>query len=172
MTQIPDDELVEVIDDEGRVLEVVTRREIRARHLLHRVAAVLIRNGAGEVYLHRRSETKDIYPGAYDVWAGGVLSPGESPEEGAARELAEELGVEGVELTPLFVERFEAPRGRCITHCYEARYEGLVTHQPEEVMSGEWVTLEQLRELLERPGDRTMPDDGRQFLERWLAEFA
>lgn len=168
MTPNPGDELVEVLDDEGNVIDVVTRREIRERHLLHRVSSVLVRNSAGEVYLHRRSETKDIYPGAYDVWAGGVLAPGETPEEGALRELEEELGVSGVVLRPLFVERFDADRGRCITHCYEATYDGEITHQPEEVMSGEWVTVDELRQRL---GRDEFPDDGRQFLERWLSEL-
>ena len=169
MTRNPADELVEVLDDDGNVIEVVTRREIRERHLLHRVAAVLVRNSEGAVYLHRRAEGKDIYPGAYDVWAGGVLSPGESADEGARRELQEELGIDGVELRPLFVERFEAERGRCITHCYEALYDGSITHQPEEVMSGEWVAVAELRRRL---ASDEFPDDGRQFLERWLAEFA
>ena len=169
MTRNPGDELVESLDDEGNVIAVVTRREIRAKHLLHRVSSVLVRNSAGEVYLHRRAEAKDIYPGAYDVWAGGLLSPGESPEEGARRELQEELGIEGVELRPLFVGRFEAERGRCITHCYEVRYDGPVTHQPEEVMSGEWVTVEDLRARL---GRDEFTDDGRLFLEKWLAEYA
>ena len=171
MTTNPADELVEVIDDEGHVLEVVTRREIRERHLLHRVSSVLVRNGAGEVYLHRRSEAKDIYPGAYDVWAGGVLSPGESPAEGARRELQEELGVDGVELRELFVGRYEAARGRCITHCYEVIYDGPITHQPEEVKSGEWVSVDELRARLQRERDN-FTDDGAMFLERWLAEYS
>ena len=170
MTGTPGDELVEVLDDEGNVVDVVTRREIRDRHLLHRVSSVLVRNRAGEVYLHRRSETKDIYPGAYDVWAGGVLSPGETPEEGALRELEEELGVTGVQLRPLFVERFEAERGRCITHCYEVTYDGEITHQPEEVMSGEWLPVEDLRTRLDASRD-DFTDDGALFLERYLNEL-
>lgn len=168
MTGNPGDELVEALDDRGNVVEVVTRREIRERHLLHRVSSVLVRNSRGEVYLHRRSITKDIYPGAYDVWAGGVLAPGESPEEGAARELEEELGVSGAELRPLFVGRFEAARGRCITHCYEAIYDGPIRHQPEEVMSGEWVTVDELRQRL-RHRRESFTDDGAVFLEKWLA---
>lgn len=170
MTGSPADELVESIDDDGNVIAVVTRREIRARHLLHRVSSVLVRNSAGDVYLHRRSLAKDIYPGAYDVWAGGVLNPGESPEDGARRELEEELGVRGVPLKSLFVERFEADRGRCITHCYEVTYDGQITHQPEEVMSGEWVTVEELRARL-KSGRHEFTDDGALFLERWLSEL-
>lgn len=170
MTGNPADELVEAIDDEGNVVAVVTRREIREQHLLHRVSSVLVRNSAGEVYLHRRSMAKDIYPGAYDVWAGGVLSPGESPEDGARRELEEELGVSGVPLRPLFVERFEAERGRCITHCFEVLYDGEITHQPEEVMSGEWVPVDDLRARLRTARD-TLTDDGALFLERWLDEL-
>ena len=73
------------------------------------------------------------------------------------------------EATDAFVERFEAERGRCITHCYEVTYDGDMTHQPEEVMSGEWVSVDDLRARLDQD---EFPDDGRLFLEKWLAEFA
>lgn len=35
-------------------------------------------------------------------------------------------------------------------------------------MSGEWVTVDELRQRL---GRDEFPDDGRQFLERWLSEL-
>ncbi len=48
-----------------------------------------------ELYVHRRTETKDVYPGYLDVCAGGVNAAGESYDTCAARELEEELGVSG-----------------------------------------------------------------------------
>ena len=41
---------------------------------------------------------KDAWPGAFDAAAGGLLRAGESYADNAERELAEEIGVHGLEL--------------------------------------------------------------------------
>jgi isopentenyldiphosphate isomerase len=87
------DELVEVVDEHGAVVRVVTRADMRARNLLHRMAAVAVVTRAGEVVAHRRADWKDIWPGRWDVCFGGVPGVGEGWREAAARELAEEAGV-------------------------------------------------------------------------------
>ena len=56
---------------------------------------MLCRDPAGRLYVHRRTDDKDVYPGMYDMTAGGVLAVGETYLEAARRELAEELGGPG-----------------------------------------------------------------------------
>ena len=87
----PGDELVDVIDDAGRTIGTVTRREMRARRLPHRCVYVLVFNRQGQLFIHLRTATKDVYPSHWDVAIGGVLAAGESFAEGAKRELREEL---------------------------------------------------------------------------------
>src|SRR4029450_8207738 len=87
----PGDELMDVVDDLDRVVGRATRREVRRRRLLHRFSSVLCRDEAGRIYVHRRADDKDVYPGMYDMTAGGVLAAGETYLEAARRELAEEL---------------------------------------------------------------------------------
>jgi isopentenyldiphosphate isomerase len=82
----PADELVDVVDEDDRVIATVARRELRARGLLHRRTYVLVRNAAGEILVHRRTEMKDVFLGAYDVFAGGVCASGESNDDCAARD--------------------------------------------------------------------------------------
>src|SRR5215813_15244489 len=89
----PGDELVDIVDDADRVIGVATRREVRAQVLKHRCVTIVVRSSRGEVLIHRRSERKDLWPGFWDFCAGGVLAAGEAWEEGARRELREELGV-------------------------------------------------------------------------------
>src|SRR3954447_5289866 len=91
----PAGELVDVVDDDGRVVRVVTRAEMRAGCLRHRCTFIVVRNTAGEVLIHRRSEDKDLWPGRWDLACGGVVTAGEAWEPAARRELAEELGIEG-----------------------------------------------------------------------------
>jgi len=64
--------------------------------LLHHTAhVVVIHPVTGEILLQKRAADKDIQPGRWDTAVGGHLAPGESYEEGAARELHEELGLRG-----------------------------------------------------------------------------
>ncbi len=156
-------ELVTVLDAEGRPCGVATRGRIRAENLLHGATAILVRDSAGRIYVHRRTETKDIYPGAFDCWAGGVLAAGEDPNAGAVRELAEELGIHGVLLRPLFTTRWRDATVQAIYHAFEVTWDGPITHQADEVAWGEWWTVDELaRELAN--GDISFVPDGRYLL--------
>ncbi len=88
------DELVEVVDERGNVERLVTRAEMRAGNLRHRSVAVVVLTGAGEVVAHRRAAWKDVWPGRWDVCFGGVAGVGEDWRAAAARELAEEAGID------------------------------------------------------------------------------
>ena len=74
----PGDETVDVVDDENHVVDAVPRRVMRDRRMLHRCTYVLVLDPARRLYVHRRTETKDVYPGFFDVTAGGVNGAGES----------------------------------------------------------------------------------------------
>jgi 8-oxo-dGTP pyrophosphatase MutT (NUDIX family) len=164
------DELVARYDAAGNVTGAVPRAIMRAEGLWHAATAVLVRSGDGErVYVHRRSDGKDVYPGLHDCWAGGVVAAGETPDDGAARELAEELGVTGVPLTPLFSFVFEQPPIRYHSFVYEVRWDGPVTHQPEEVADGGWLPLTELRARLADPDGFPFVPDGRAAVDRWFA---
>ena len=150
------DEVVALYDDAGNPCGTAPRSRVRAENLRHAATAVVVRNAAGDVYVHRRTDTKDLYPGRYDVCAGGVLRAGEEPLDSARRELAEELGVTGVGLVPLGVADYADDRTRMREYLYECTYDGPVTWQPEEVAWGAWVAPARfLRMLDEVP---VMPD--------------
>lgn len=51
----------------------------------------LIRDGRNRVFAHRRSPTRRLLPGTWDV-VGGHAEPGETPEQALAREIEEETG--------------------------------------------------------------------------------
>ena len=62
----------------------------------HRVAFLCVfRQGDGEseLLIQRRAATKIGWPGAWDVTAGGSVLAGESSQDGAMRELREEVGI-------------------------------------------------------------------------------
>jgi 8-oxo-dGTP pyrophosphatase MutT (NUDIX family) len=160
------DELVEVVDEDDRVVEVVPRRVIRERLLLHRCTYVVVLDPAGRVYVHRRTDSKDVYPGFYDVIAGGVNGVGESYEVCAAREIEEELGITArPELR--FTHRYEGPDGRCFGGVFDVVWDGPIRWQPEEVAWGTFLTLDDVDAMIER--ERFCPDSLEVFA-RWRRE--
>jgi len=53
-------------------------------------------NSEGQLFLQKRSMEKDVQPGKWDMSVGGHVDAGEEPADAAARELSEELGVDGL----------------------------------------------------------------------------
>jgi 8-oxo-dGTP pyrophosphatase MutT (NUDIX family) len=135
------DELVDVVDDDGEIVGTVTRREMRARRLPHRVVYVLVFDRGGRLFVHRRTTTKDVYPGWADVAVGGVVAAGEAFDAAAAREAAEELGVE-VAPEPLFPFRFADADTIVHGMVYRATHDGPFALQASEIVSGEFVPLD------------------------------
>lgn len=162
-----DEEQVAVIDDSGSVIGSVPRSVMRRDNLPHIVVAVLVRDPSGRIYVHRRTEMKDVFPGMHDCFAAGCLQAGEEPLRAAEREVAEELGVIGAALSPLFVMRYDDATTRHVCHAFTATWDGPVTHQPEEVAWGGWMTPDELRARLTDPTWPFVPD-GRALISRWF----
>lgn len=159
-------ELVEVVDEDDRVIDVVPRRVMRERHLLDRCTYVVVFDPHGRVYVHKRTDTKDVYPGHYDVIAGGVNSVGESYDVCAARELEEELGITA---RPAFrfKHRYEGPDGRCFGGVFDVIWDGPIVWQQAEVAWGEFVRLDALDAMIAR---ESFCPDGLEVFDRWRRE--
>lgn len=136
----PADELVDVVDEEGRPVATVTRREMRARRLPHRCTYILLFNGRGELFIHLRTATKDVYPSHWDVTIGGVLAAGESFDAGARREALEELGIT---LDPERLFPFRFTDASTVVHgmVYHVLHDGPFRLQPEEIVCGEFAPM-------------------------------
>jgi isopentenyldiphosphate isomerase len=169
MPRVPGTEIVALVDRSGAVVGRAERSVVRRDNLMHATTGVLVRDGHGRIYVHRRSPDKDWAPGHHDAAAGGVLTDGEEPEESAGRELAEELGITGAPLRPLGISVYEDDTTRCVEHCFETTWAGPVRHADGEVVWGAWMTLTELDVRLRDPSWPFVPDT-RALLARLAAE--
>ncbi|MCD9623526.1 NUDIX hydrolase [Rhabdothermincola salaria] len=142
-----DEEMVEVLDDDGAVIDTVSRREMRERNLRHRSVLVAVVNDADEILVHKRASWKDVWPDRWDVAVGGVVDPGEAWEAAAAREMVEETGAVA-ELGYLGEDRYDDDEVRVLARIYHARTPGPFSFDDGEIVDAVWVPITQLRDWL------------------------
>lgn len=149
------EEIFDVVNERDEVIGCAPRSEVHRRKLNHRAVHVLVFNAKGELFLQKRSMTKDTFPGAWDSSASGHLDCGEDYDACALREVREELGVTLSE-PPRRVFRIEAclETGQEFVWIYETRHEGPFNLHPEEIERGEWFTPQKVSQWIqERPED-------------------
>jgi len=121
-------EFFETFDDAGAPLGLVPRNVVHARGLWHRSVHVFLFRSDGTLCIQQRAPDKDIYPGRWDLTVGEHLQPGEDYAAAAQRGLREELGIDGVELTPLGTEqpfRCDLPERGIADHDLQAAFRGV-----------------------------------------------
>ena len=118
---------------------------MRRHRLRHRATFVVVRSSHGRVLLHRRSESKDLWPGRWDLAVGGVVTAGEGYDDAARRELAEEIGVTTSALLPLGAGRYADADVNLVARLYEVVHDGPFTFADGEVVEARFVTLAELR---------------------------
>lgn len=163
------EEIVTIVDEKNRVVGAAPRSRMRADGLPHRATYILVFNDEGDLFVQKRTTSKDIYPGYFDVATGGVVSAGESYEDAAQRELAEELGITGVQLKGHFDFFHEDAGNRVWGRVFSCTYNGDVTLQEEEVESG---GFHPVHEILEISRKRLFTPDGLYVLQRFLAQVS
>ena len=136
------EEVVIVVDDHNRPVAELPRHRVRGENLPHRATCIFVFDRRGRVLVQRRTATKDLYPGFYDLAAGGVVAAGESYEQCAEREAEEELGIRGTALTPKFDFHYRDEHNRCFSRVFTCVHDGPFTLQPEEVESVKFHTVE------------------------------
>ncbi|MFQ6125815.1 MAG: NUDIX hydrolase [Candidatus Heimdallarchaeota archaeon] len=141
-------EYVDIVDEKDRLIRRATRKEMRAKGLRHRGTAILVFNSLDQLFVHKRTATKDVFPGFYDIAVGGVVETGETYETAAKRELAEEVGITDVELEFLFKVHYESPHHKCVTATYSCEYDGPLTLQTEEIEHGWFLDLEHVKTFI------------------------
>ncbi|MFJ3228565.1 NUDIX hydrolase [Streptomyces sp. NPDC086783] len=162
------DEILDIVDENDRVIGQSPRGEAYARGLRHRCVFIQARDAEGRIFVHRRTPTKLVFPSLYDMFVGGVVGAGESYDDAALREAEEELGVRGLPRPrPLFTFLYDDGAGRSWwSAVYQVRCDLPVRPQAEEVA---WHDFLPENEVERRLTDWTWVPDGLAAYERLKA---
>jgi isopentenyldiphosphate isomerase len=128
---------------------------MRGQNLRHRAVFVLVQSTRGEVLVHRRSDSKDVWPGWWDLAVGGVVRAGEDYDEAVGRELAEEIGISGP-VEPLGAGWYEDDHVRLHGRVYRVVHDGPFRFADGEVVEACFVDRAELDARVRR--DRFLPD--------------
>jgi isopentenyl-diphosphate Delta-isomerase len=135
------EEIFDVVNARDEVVGKRPRSEVHRLGLMHRAVHVLVFNARGDVFLQKRSMSKDRQPGLWDSSASGHLDTGEGYDACAVRELREEIGLQ-LDSAPLRLFKLPASEETDMEHVwvYRCAAEGPFTLHPEEIETGGWFT--------------------------------
>jgi isopentenyldiphosphate isomerase len=148
-------EIFDVVNERDEVIGQQERGEVHRLGLMHRAVHVLVFNAAGQIFLQKRSMSKDRQPGLWDSSASGHVDAGEAYDACAVRELHEEIGLQ-LDATPKRLFKFAACAGTDQEHVwvYRSEAEGPIRLHPEEIERGGWFAPAEVTSwMAERPGE-------------------
>lgn len=115
----------------------------------HIVCDILIRHRDGDFLLTLRDSRKEMYPGCWEASAGGSALAGETPEEGARREMQEETGLKAEKLELISITR--KPDSKSVVYAFIAMVDAAkdsVMLQEGETVDYQWMKLSALRKMI------------------------
>jgi isopentenyl-diphosphate delta-isomerase type 1 len=145
------DELFDVIDENDRIIGQEMRSIVHHRGLWHRGAHVLLFTQDDKMLVQQRSKNKSQSPLAYDCSVSEHVTAGEGYHGAALRGLLEELGITGIEITPLVKFKMNyGPNDNEISIIFK----GVLTNQrvqfdPVEIEQVEYYPLAELQTLMQ-----------------------
>ncbi len=150
-----DNEILDIVDEEDRVLGQISRRDAHSQNVLHRSVHIIVLDKDNKIFVQERSRSKDSYPGFFEVSLSGHVLQGESYMQAASRELREELGVDVQKsivrdsfsrsfLQPVRMFNFhlQTPQeNELVTVFLIKNFEGTITVNRQEVFAGKFLSL-------------------------------
>ncbi len=143
------EEVLDVVDENDRVIGKDTRFNIHHSKSWHRGIHVIILNGKGEMLLQMRGPEQDKYPNTYDLSVSEHAKAGESYDQAAKRGLSEELGIKDAKPRKLLHLKMEyGPFDRSITVLYELKYDGEIIVDDKETISVSYLPVDEVKRML------------------------
>lgn len=152
------DELLDIVDEQDRVVNVLPRSVVYEQKLFVHIRSVwlMLKNVHGQLWIPRRSYSRTCLPGYLDGSVVGHVSSGEKYEQAMIREAMEEVGLNMHEVSYKLLGKLTPKKDRsfCFTQVYEAMIDQAPQHwNKEEFCEWFWLTPQ---ELLQKCNDGDM----------------
>ena len=160
------DEIIDLIDENDNVVGEALKSKCHKEGLWHRAATVLVFNKKGELLVQKRAPNM-ARPNLLCASASGHLIKGDSYEQGAKRELQEELGIE-CEIKPIgnFIMDVNYPDGEIDKEHYAlffCNYDGEFNIKQEELAFIKFFSVEELKQMIKENPNQFTPGFRQEF---------
>lgn len=148
-----------IVDENDNSIGLKFREEVDSLSDTYRCTGVWITNSNDEVLLAQRKFTKSHDPGKWGPAVAGTVEEGETYEENALKEMAEEIGLTGISLK-LGPKNYSAFPRRYFAQLFFCQVDKPVDDfiiQEDEVEQIAWVKKEDLLEDLKNNPDKYIP---------------
>jgi isopentenyldiphosphate isomerase len=171
-------ELLNVIDEQGRIIGTETRDKIHREGLLHREISVWFYTPDAKLIFQQRSLTKQTSPGLLGAAVAGHVGLGDDFINTALKETKEETGLTLTAEDLQFIQQIHldrhdsvtGARNNFISHIYAYRYEGNLEDLHVEPGEAEGFEAWPIRDLYNLP-----PDHAKRFSaalrEQWYQDL-
>lgn len=161
---LEDKELLDIIDQSGRVIGKSPRSKVYKEGLLHPAVNILVINKKGQIFIQKRS-SKKFLPFYWDISAAEHIKSGETYRSAAIRGLKEELLITSPVklLRKKHLQRNEYRTKKInlieneLVQTYGTIYNSKIEFNPEEISEGRFVSFEELIELIKDPDTKFSP---------------
>ena len=151
---------VDIVDDQDNVIGSAMVAEVWAKGHRHRGVFIVLEDNQGRILLQQRSPQMLLFPGCWDISAGGHVDTGMTYEAAAKAELAEELLLRDVPIT--FIGKYytedvmpDNRQAKVFFAVYRARLSGIPEEfGQDEVSQVRWFTPQELDELVQQHPDK------------------
>lgn len=145
------EEMLPIVEENGLVIGQASRKYCHGgSKVLHPVVHLHLINRFGELYVQKRSLSKDLYPGRWDTAVGGHVSYGELILEALLRETREELGL--TEMNPVYLMSYvhESETEKELANVFAAVGNFSINPCNEEVSEGRWWSYPEIKDNFEK----------------------
>lgn len=155
------EEYLDVLDEKGNITgQKKLRSEIHRDGDFHRIVHIWIINSKRQILMQKRSPQKETYPNIWAMSCEGHVQAGQTPIEGALRELEEELGLKlsKRDLIPFITYKRKAVlhNGEYLAnHFFNSYLVNLdldinnIVIQVEEVSEVKWMNFKEIKKCIE-----------------------
>jgi len=145
------EEIFDVVNERDEVIDQRPRSEVHRLGLMHRAVHVLVFNSVGQIFLQKRSMSKDRQPGLWDSSSSGHVDSAEAYDACAIREVREEIGLE-LPSAPKRLFKLPASPETDQEHVsvYPCEAEGPFELDKNEIERGDWFSPDELSAWMKR----------------------